>query len=114
MGCNCRGKNAYSPTINRTTTSPIDGLCQKINRDQLNITIKVIASGGLVLPTTTLPAHSSISANRCTGIYAERILNAEMKLSSAFNNILWKTEFLQRLGENPTLGSIEALIKVMG
>lgn len=113
MGCNCRGGGTYSSTSNRPTKPAIEGLCQKIGKEQLGLPIKVSSTGGLLLPSMSLPAHMSLSTNRCTGAYVEKILTAELTLSAAFNNNEWKTEFLSRLGANPTLGSIEALIKVM-
>jgi hypothetical protein len=91
----------------------VETLCHKINKAQLNLPIGVNQTGGLILPTTSIPAHSSLSVNRCTGIYAERILSAELTLVEHFSDIAWKTIFLQKLGPNATLGSIEALIKAM-
>ena len=113
MGCNCRGGSSYVPTINRTPSQPQESLCQKINKAQLSLPIGISPTGGLILPTTSLPAHSSLSANKCTGMYAERILTAELAIISAFSDPIWKTLFLQKLGPNATLGSIEALLKTM-
>ena len=113
MGCNCRGGSSYIPTINRTPSQPQESLCQKINKAQLSLSIGITATGGLILPTTSLPAHSSLSASSCTGMYAERILTAELSITAAFHDPIWKTLFLQKLGPNATLGSIEALLKSM-
>lgn len=112
MGCNCRGNNAYIPTINRSNSAGTN-ICGIINKAQLNLPLNIDPSGGLVLPTASLPAHSTLSAQRCTGLYAERILAAELTITAKYTNPEWKALFLSKIGNSPTLGSIEALLKVI-
>jgi hypothetical protein len=114
MGCNCRSAgNTYIPTTNRANPRvAAETLCQQIAKAKTALPIKVTASGEILLPSATMPAHATLSAQGCRGTDTERILSIELKLTSLFNNATVKKEFLTRLGPNPTVGSTEALLKV--
>jgi len=113
MGCNCRGANSYTPTINRVASRQSgDTLCQQIAKAQGNLPIKVTTAGGILIPTATMPAHSTLSALGCKHLQAEKILNLELSLTALFTDSSAKVDFLSRLGTNPTVGSVDALLKV--
>jgi hypothetical protein len=114
MGCNCRGSNSsYTPTNQRGNLKPPETICGRIAKEGLSLPLKVTTSGTILIADQILPAHSVISAQRCTGHFAERILTAELTVSSMFSNAQWKTEFFQRIGSNHTLGTVEALLQAM-
>jgi hypothetical protein len=113
MGCNCRGSNSYIPTINRVASRQSgDTLCQQIAKAQGNLPIKVTTSGGILVPTATMPAHATLSVLGCKHTQAEKILNLELSLTALFTDNSTKVAFLGRLGANPTVGSVDALLKV--
>jgi hypothetical protein len=91
----------------------VNNLCSVVNKAQNNLPLNIDQSGSLILPSTYLPAHSSLSSQRCTGVYVERILAAELVITANFSNPIWKATFLSKVGNNPTLGSIEALLKTI-
>lgn len=81
-------------------------------RAQLTLPVKVNDAGAIILPTATMPAHTTLSTHGCKGPYAEKILDLELQLTVLFGDAAKRRDFLKRLGANPTLGSVDALLKV--
>ena len=110
MGCNCRGKTT-AKQINRTSQQRgKNNLCQQITREKNDLHVVITQSGEIILPTTKLPAHSSLGALQCKGPAAEKILKIELELTSLFSDTENKEKFLKTLGAKPTLGMVEALL----